>query len=786
MSSTISAPDKITPITLTTAEAESLARLLSDAMRGGVDLPQGLRRIAEQQEFSRIAPALRLVADDLERGSGLDAFAHSDRLRSPATLVGLIAAASHGREQAAVLGELLDVRERRWEQHRQIFKAVAYPLVMVVLTLVGLGILFNLFVPSMAQIIREFELKVGDDTRAMMWLADQGQWPLWIGIAFFPTILAIAWLFLPKSIFHRVVATIPLWGKLHWWLGAEQWLRSLAVIVEQRVPLPVALQLTANVADHGMAAAASHELASAVEQGADFAAELAKSNKLPRMIAAYAQAGMRRDQLGESLRAAADVLADWSAARTHWLIVVPSICMFVLIPALLIRMYELSFWPMIALLSGLSGFARGGGPTFAGGGASISSACIIAATILLLPAVAIWFAYKVMAGDRENQGWPLVMLRITMWVTNITLVMMLAGALAGLAFTWFFPMTIAAIIWLALQARATARRGMLWHFALAAEQRIPLFEAAYACGSGRGNPLAKKCVRLARHLEAGTPILPAMRQAGIALSLDDRTAISTAAQSGHFGKILHQYLARQRDIAMRFGFQPGQLLYLLLSGFTSLFLMSYVMIKVVPVLARMMDEFNIRADWLWVLFLRLVINLPFLFIGVPFVFLIIGALTEPTARKFLGAIFASIFGISRRRAGGIVARTLANLLPLGWSVERSLASLTQQNPEIGQRLRVAPVYRALESGVPPIDAMRKAGWFSASETAALTAAARVGNLPFAFEQIADRRDRRDTEKSRFMMHLFSNLSLLIALAAAGMFAWLVFGPLIGLIKGLVP
>ncbi len=786
MSTAVSAPKRISPMTLTTDEAETLARLLADAMRGGIDLPRGLRRIAEQPEFSRLASALRLVADDLERGAGLDAFAQSKRLRSPATLVGLIAAASHGHEQAAVLAELLDIREWRWEQHRQVLKAVLYPLLMFLLTLVGLGVLFNLFVPTMTELIREFELAVGDDTKALMWLAGQGQWPFWIGIAFFPSVLALSWLFLPKAIFHRVVATIPLWGKLHWWLGSEQWLRSLAVLVEQGVPLPVALQLTAQVVDHGMAAAASQRLAKAIEQGADFPTELAKSNNLPRMIAAYAQAGLRRDQLGQSLRAAADVLSDWAAARTTWLIVIPSVCMFVFIPAILIRMYELCFWPMVGLLGGLSGRGGGmmGGP---GGGTSVGSTCIVAATFLLLPAVAIWFAYKVMAGDREHQGWPLVMLRITMWVTNIMLVMMLFGAMAGAAFVWFFPMAMAATISLFLHARATARRGMLWHLALAADQRVPLFEAAYACGSGRGNPLATKCIRLARRLEAGTPILPAMKQAGIALSLDDRTAISAAAQSGHFGKLLRQYMTRQREIAARPGFQPGQVLYLLMSGVTALTLVTFVCLKIVPVLARMLDEFELKVDRTWVFFINVMLFAATfwpLFLGVPLVFLLIGAFSEPTMRSFLGAIYSSIFGISRRRAGGIVARTMANLLPLGWSIERSLASLNAQSPDIGWRLRVAPVILALESGVPPIDAMSRAGWFTANETAALTAAARVGNLPFAFEQIADRRDRRATEKSRFVMHLFSNLALMVGLAVTGMLGWIVFGPLIALIQGL--
>lgn len=780
MSTTINAPQRISPVTLTMAEAESLARLLADAMRGGVDLPRGLRHIAEQREFSRIASSLLLVADDLERGAGLDAFAQNKRLRSPAALVGLIAAASHGHEQAAVLGELLDIRERRWEQHRQVYKAVLYPLTIILLTLTALGVLFNLFVPTMAETIREFQLKVGRDTEAMMWLAEQGQLPFWIGVAFLPTVLLLSWLFLPKSLFHRVVATIPLWGKLHWWLGAEQWLRSLAVLVEQRVPLPVALRLAANVADHGMAAAASKELASAVEHGADFPTELAKSTKLPRMIGAYAQAGQRRDQLGESLRAAADVLSDWAAARTNWLIVLPTVGLFVFVPALVIRMYELCFWPMMGLLSGLSGR----GPLFGFSTGSIGSACIVAVAFLLLPAVAIWFAYKLMAGDREHQGWPLVMLRITMWVTNITLVVMLMGAMVGIAFIWFFPMAIAAIISLFLQARITARRGMLWHLALAADQRIPLFEAAYACGSGRGNPLAKKCVRLARHLEAGTSILPAMKNAGISLSLDDRTAISAAAQSGHFGKILRQYLTQQREIATRFGFQPAQLLYLLLSGITALILVSFVLIRIVPVMSRMMDEFGAPVGKAWDLFVSLAQDHGGWFVGVPFVFLLIGALAEPNTRSMLGALYSSIFGISRRRAGGIVARTLANLLPLGWSIEKSLASLAQQSPDIGRWLRIKPVIRSLESGAPPLDAMSRAGWFSANETAALTAAARVGNLPFAFEQIADRRDRRQTEKSRFVMHLFSNLALLVGLASAAMLAWIVFGPLVTLIQGL--
>lgn len=768
--------------TLTATEAESLARLLADAMRGGLSLPAALQRVASQPEFARVAEPLAKIAGDLERGQGIDAFLRGRHLRTPAALAGLIEAAARGRDPANVLTELIDIRQRRLDHHRTMFKVVAYPALIGLIAISGLIVFLNVLVPPIGEMFSDFELHLPADTGLIVWFSKTGQWFVWPALVFLPVALLVAWLFFPRSTFHWLVSIIPFWGRIHWWLGCEAWLRSLAVLVDQNIPLPESLRLAAGASEHGIAAEASTRLATSVERGGDLAKEIAASDHLPRVIAAYVQAGLQRGKLTDGLRAAADVLGDWASSRSKWVVTLPFALMIVLAPAISIRLYQVLMGPMTLLIEGLSGAGNMGSRDniFI----LISGAGMLIVVFSAIPAMAVWFAYQLMVGNRENHGWPVVALRMTKVILQVMLVLGFVCAFLGIAILWMLPMSVAALISFWALTSETARRSLLWHLAVASDQGVPLFEAAYACAAGRGNPYAKKCLLLAQNLERGTPVLLAMRRAGIDLPLEDRTVVAAAAQSGRFGEVLRAALERKRVEHSDTISETARVSYLMMSGATALFVVAFVMLKIVPVMTKMLAEFGMTAGPEWRFFIVICrdFTAPLVF-GASLVILL-AICFDPLTRNWFSDVFAFLFGVGSRRAGSIIARMLATLLPLGWPIERALASLGQQQPDLDRKLGVRRVMGRLEQGQPPIDAMTAAGWFTASEAGTLHAAARVGNLPFAFEQVAEQRQRRANERSRFWVHLFSNLGLLLGLAVAAMLAWVILGPLVLMIEKL--
>jgi type II secretory pathway component PulF len=114
----------------------------------------------------------------------------------------------------------------------------------------------------------------------------------------------------------------------------------------------------------------------------------------------------------------------------------------------------------------------------------------------------------------------------------------------------------------------------------------------------------------------------------------------------------------------------------------------------------------------------------------------------------------------------------------------ALIWLAHVYPSSPVRSRLVPAAAAANAGLDWRDALAQARLISIAEHALLSAAERVGNLPWALRQIAQRRQKRAVYRLATAMQIAYPVAILMLGAFVGFYVVSLFVPLVQLIQGL--
>jgi type II secretory pathway component PulF len=319
----------------------------------GMPLSSGLRAAAEEVDSWRVARALRRVADEIDRGQTLEQIVEKSR-RLPPHLAGLIRAAQRTPKLPLVLAEWLQYRRAAREHLRNIASSLFYPAIAIVLATGVLVLFATLIVPPFRQMYEEFEIELPAMTVYFLWYCETILPVLGasVGVAF----LAAIGLRLigGRAGWSWLMTTVPLVGPPWHWAGATEMLRCLSLLIEQRVPLPEALRLTAGGITDAYIAEQCLMLANRVEGGSSLTMALVDLRTLPLSIVPLVRWGESRGLLADALRSAADMIEGRLNLRADLLTQVVPPVLLVFVGATVASGVIALFLPLITVLRGLS------------------------------------------------------------------------------------------------------------------------------------------------------------------------------------------------------------------------------------------------------------------------------------------------------------------------------------------------------------------------------------------------------------------------------------------------
>jgi type II secretory pathway component PulF len=407
--------------------------------------------------------------------------------------------------------------------------------------------------------------------------------------------------------------------------------------------------------------------------------------------------------------------------------------------------------------------------------------------VAILGAALLWAARLVYA-DRRGGGEDLMRrsLLLAGWI-------LLLGGVLGMVVGLTGPFSVLFLLAIYLIERAyskymdSERRALLWALGVAADKGIPLEQAARAFADERSLQLGSRVTRLAELLEAGAPLSQALPLSGNPLSADALLAARVGTLTGQLGPAVHMATEHRDRFETVLRSASLLLLYVFYTGIAGFAIITFMMLKIVPVFVKMFADFGLQlprlTQWLVAVSRFVVADWPLLL--PPLAMGLLAVLCELSYDLYWSRYELPGFGwLWLRRDAALILRALALAAEQQRDFAGTVAMLSREypRPSVGRRLEKAAA--RIEGGCHWCDALCAVRLLRETDRAVLLAAERVGNLPWALREVAESTARRFALWLRMAASVLLPV-VVVVLGAVVLFVFAgLFLPLVSLIQGL--
>jgi general secretion pathway protein F len=297
--------------------AEDLAiatRQLAVLVHAGVPLVEALTALVEQVDKEKMKRVLGDVKQRVNEGASLaDALAAHPKVFGE-LYVNMIRAGEHSGALEIVLVRLADFTESQARLRSKIMGTMAYPIAMMIIGSIVLGILFTVVIPRVTKIFADTRATLPWMTRfliAFTGFITAYWWAVLVGVG------AAVWGFLRwratpagRARWHRFVLTVPIFGRLARIIAIGRFARTLSTLLKSGVPLLVAMDIVKNVVGNVRLAEVIEQARDAIREGESIAAPLKRSGEFPPLVHHMVAIGERSGALEEMLSNVASAYED--------------------------------------------------------------------------------------------------------------------------------------------------------------------------------------------------------------------------------------------------------------------------------------------------------------------------------------------------------------------------------------------------------------------------------------------------------------------------------------------
>jgi general secretion pathway protein F len=343
---------------LSGAEALELSAQLAGLARAGLPLAPSLAALAEELPRGRLRRSMQDLARGLGSGQLLGEALDGQEERVPSHLRGLVAAGVRSGRLGEMLGEFAEFTAIGVEVRRRLWLSLAYPFLTSLITLAVFAFVGIAVLPQFESMFRDFGIPLPGVTVLVLRLMHRTA-TIWPTLATTGGVLVAgglaARLFLPPAMTRSLVARVPILGGVAWWTSLAEFCHLLGLLVEHRLPMPEALRLAGEgVQDSGLEAT-SRLMAEDVEDGKTLAESMALRRGFPPRLPRLIRWGENQGSLPDVLHMAAELFAARASAQATTAATAASLACFFFILTGLVLVITSLMWPLITLISKLSG-----------------------------------------------------------------------------------------------------------------------------------------------------------------------------------------------------------------------------------------------------------------------------------------------------------------------------------------------------------------------------------------------------------------------------------------------
>lgn len=294
-------------------EVTAFTRQLAWLLDAGTTLNRALDILSRENFSQRFSAVLSALQSDIRKGKSFrDALSASGVF--PPFYVSMVEVGEATGTLASVLARLASDREREQKTRGKVISALAYPMLLVVLSIGVVTFIMISVVPGIKDMIMSSGAPIPESARLVIgasdWLIANGQ-PLAVGLCVAALLAVFLWqrTALPRLL-RDVALRLPVVGKVLMKAEVAQFCRLLGALTAAGMTLPASLKLITATSLNRRITETTKAMETALRRGEDFVQPLERSGIFPPLLARMLRVGSETGNLTPGINRATDILED--------------------------------------------------------------------------------------------------------------------------------------------------------------------------------------------------------------------------------------------------------------------------------------------------------------------------------------------------------------------------------------------------------------------------------------------------------------------------------------------
>jgi general secretion pathway protein F len=292
-------------------------RQLATLSKAGISLVEALSAVIDQSEKPDLKGAVTDVRDQVNQGMSLSkAFSRHPRFFN-SLFCNMVNAGEQSGTLDQVLMRLADFIEAQNKLRNKVFSAMAYPVIMLFIMVIMIGIMMVVVVPKVTSIFENFGRELPWYTELLIAMSNffRGFWWLVLLLIVVGIIGFRRWKNSEsgKANWHRFVLWTPIFGGLAMMIAISRFAKTLATLLTSGVPIVNAMDITRGVLGNVILEQVVSNATASIQEGESIAEPLKDSGRFPPIVTHMIAIGERSGQLEsmlENVASAYDSLVD--------------------------------------------------------------------------------------------------------------------------------------------------------------------------------------------------------------------------------------------------------------------------------------------------------------------------------------------------------------------------------------------------------------------------------------------------------------------------------------------
>ena len=292
------------------AEISAMTRLLATLQKAKIPLDESINAVAMQQENEYLKEVMLIVKDKIREGYSFSKSAREFPKVFDDLFCNMIAAGEKSGATDKVLLRLADFMESQVDLKNKVKGAMTYPLVLMGVAVMVVGVLFTVVIPKLAKMFEDIDMALPFQTRVLIWLSGFiGSW-WWLIV-----IVSVAGYYIFSKYIKtekgelwwaRILLIMPQFGRVNRMVAISRFAKTLSTLLTAGVPILTAFDIVKQVIGNKVLENAVFAARENIKEGESIAVPLKRSGEFPPIVIQMIAIGERSGELEDMLEMLAD------------------------------------------------------------------------------------------------------------------------------------------------------------------------------------------------------------------------------------------------------------------------------------------------------------------------------------------------------------------------------------------------------------------------------------------------------------------------------------------------